>query len=162
VDVTGSVAPEPLHRMLFADEPDHAVSTGQMRTFQVRAADTALPVKLTLVWTDAPGLEGVGGLVNQLYLQLQAPDGGVTDGDVHPMLEVKNNVQQVVVANPVAGAYTIRVRGVSVTQQSPGAAAGASPRQDFALAVSNGLPATTPPDDVAEAAELLGSMAVAH
>jgi subtilisin family serine protease len=162
VDVTGSVAPEPLHRMLFADEPDHAVSTGQMRTFQVRAADTALPLKFTLVWTDAPGLEGVGGLVNQLYLQLQAPDGGVTDGDVHPMLEVKNNVQQVVVANPVAGAYTIRVRGVSVTQQSPGAAAGASPRQDFALAVSNGLPATTPPDDVAEAAELLGSMAVAH
>jgi serine protease AprX len=162
VDVARSVAPEPLHRTLFADEPDHAVSTGQIRTFQVRASDTALPLKITLVWTDAPGLEGVGGLVNQLYLQLQSPDGSVADGDLHSMLEVKNNVQQVVVANPVAGAYTIRVRGVSVTRQSPGAAPGASPRQDFAVAVSNGLPVTTPPDDVAGAVDLLGSMAVAH
>jgi hypothetical protein len=54
------------------------------------------------------------------------------------MLEVKNNVQQVVVAEPVAGDYTVRVRGVSVTRQAPGAAPGAGPRQDFALAVANG------------------------
>jgi serine protease AprX len=162
VDVTRSVAPEPLHSTMFADEPDHAVSTGQMRTFQVRAAEQALPLKITLVWTDAPALAGVGGLVNQLYLQLQAPDGGITDGDLHPMLEVKNNVQQIVVPSPVAGAYTIRVRGVSVTRQSPGAASGAGPRQDFALAISNGVPATTAPDGVAGTADLLGSMAVAH
>jgi hypothetical protein len=49
-----------------------------------------------------------------------------------------------------------------VTRQSPGAASGAGPRQDFALAISNGVPATTAPDGVAGTADLLGSMAVAH
>jgi hypothetical protein len=63
---------------------------------------------------------------------------------------VTNNVQQVTIA-PVAGQYTIRVRGVSVVHQAPGAAPGTNPRQNFALVVSNGFglnvarpPAVTP------------------
>jgi serine protease AprX len=161
VDVTRSVAPEPLHRTVFADEPGHAVSTGEMRTYQVRAVDRALPLKVTLVWTDAPGEEGQGGLVNRLYLQVQAPDGGVTDGDVRPMSAVVNNVQQVLVAEPVDGTYTIRVFGFTVTRQAPGADPGVDPRQDFALAVSNGLPAATP-DDGPDAVDLIGSMPASH
>jgi serine protease AprX len=138
VDVTQALAPEPLRRTLFADEPEHAVSTGQRRSYQVRAVDLTRPVKVTLVWTDAPALPTAGAaLQNKLYLQVQAPGGAVTNGDLHPIDQVKNNVQQVVIADPVAGAYTIRVRGVSVTRQAPGAGPGASPRQDFALVVSN-------------------------
>jgi serine protease AprX len=34
VDVTQSLAPEPLRRTLFADEPEHAVSTGQRRSYR--------------------------------------------------------------------------------------------------------------------------------
>jgi len=138
IDVAQSVAPEPLHRVLFADEPDHAVSTGEIRFFQIEGADPAIPVKVTLAWTDAPALAGVGGLVNGLYLQVQAPDGSVIDGDTTAFPAVTNNVQQVLIAAPVAGTYTIRVRGVSVLQQAPGASSGATARQDFAVAVSNG------------------------
>ena len=45
----------------------------------------------------------LAALQNQLYLRVQAPDGGVTNGDVHPIDQVRNNVQQVVIAAPVAG-----------------------------------------------------------
>jgi hypothetical protein len=145
IDLTRSLAPEPLRRTLFADEPEHAVSAGQERSYQVRAADRARPVKVTLVWTDAPALPGAGAaLQNKLYLRVQAPDGGVTNGDLHPIDQVKNNVQQVVIAAPAAATYTIRVRGVEVTRQAPGAGPGAAPRQDFALAVSNAVSVNAP------------------
>jgi serine protease AprX len=76
-------------------------------------------------------------LQNQLYLQLRHPNGVVEDGDVTAFPTVTNNVQQVTLDVPAAGTYEIRVRGVSVTQQAPGATGGPSPRQDFALVVSN-------------------------
>lgn len=134
IDVTGAIAPEPRRRMLFADEPDHGVSTGQMHLYRVLDVDPAAPLKVTLVWTDAPGSQ----LQNRLYLQVQAPDGAVVDGDVAPFPTVTNNVQQVVIASPRRGEYRVRVRGVTVLAQSPGASPGPNPRQDFAVAVSNG------------------------
>jgi len=135
-----SLSPSPRSRCtaLFADEPDHAVSTGEMRLFQVEGADQAIPLKVTLAWTDAPALAGSGGLVNGLYLQVLAPEGSVIDGDTTAFPAATNNVQQVLVEAPVAGTYTIRVRGVSVLQQAPGASSGATPCQDFAVVVSNG------------------------
>jgi hypothetical protein len=161
IDVTQSLAPEPLRRTLFADEPEHAVSTGQERSYQVRAVDQARPVKVTLVWTDAPALPGAGAaLQNKLYLRVQAPDGGVTNGDLRPIDQVKNNVQQVVIAAPVAGTYTIRVRGVEVTRQAPGVGPGAGPRQDFALAVSNAVGASAQPDGAGPAVDETRSAAL--
>nr|WP_296071135.1 S8 family serine peptidase [uncultured Actinoplanes sp.] len=111
------------------------VTTGQLRRFTVEAAGAGTPLKVTLVWTDAPALEGVGSLVNQLYLQVQAPDGTVLDGDTTAFPIATNNVQQVTIATPVAGTYTVRVRGVSVTERAPGTAAD-RPRQPFALVMS--------------------------
>ena len=100
--------------------------------------DTSRSLKVTLAWTDAPGLQSTAGrLQNQLYLQIRHPNGVVEDGDVSAFPTVTNNVQQVTLDAPAAGTYEIRVRGVSVTQQAPGAAGGPSPRQDFALVVSN-------------------------
>jgi serine protease AprX len=122
---------------LFADEPDHAVQTGQIRVFEARVTDTARSLKVTLAWTDAPSLGGTAGLQNQLYLQVRHPNGVLEDGDVTAFPTTTNNVQQVTVGTPEAGTYEIRVRGVSVTQQAPGATLGPSPRQDFALVVSN-------------------------
>lgn len=159
IDVTQSLTPRPLHQMVFADEPGHGVSTGEMRTYQVQAADPSIPLKTTLAWTDAPGLTGVGGLVNQLYLQVQAPDGSVTDGDVNSFPSATNNVQQIVIAAPAAGTYTIRVRGVSVMQQAPGAATGPNPRQDFAVAVANGTSLTVQSVSITEASGAAGPAA---
>ncbi|GAA1677216.1 hypothetical protein GCM10009830_25160 [Glycomyces endophyticus] len=138
VDVARAVGPE--ERIGFADAPAHAVATGEIRAFRLRAADPGGPLKATLVWTDAPSLEGLGGLVNELYLQLETPFGEVLNWDGNPVTRVTNNVQQITVAAPEAGVYTLRVRGVSVTQHAPGAAPTGGLRQDFALAVANAAP----------------------
>jgi serine protease AprX len=158
VDVTRSLAPEPLHRTLFADEPDHAVSSLEIRTYQVQAADQAIPLKVTLVWTDAPGPVGKGKLQNALYLQMRTPGGDIVDGDERPFDQATNNVQQVVIAAPEPGVYTIRVRGVTVLYQAPGASPGPDPRQDFAVAVSNAVSVTTAPPGDDPVVETTGSM----
>ena len=124
--------------VLFDDEPTHAVESGQMRTFSLQGVAADRPLKVSLTWTDAPSPVGAGTPQNRLYLQVRRPDGVVVDGDVSAFPVVTNNVQQVVIADPAPGTYEIRIRGVSVTTQSPGAALGANPRQDFALVASNG------------------------
>jgi hypothetical protein len=42
------------------------------------------------------------------------------------------------IPTPAAGSYTIRVHGISVIIDSPGAAPAALLRQDFAIALTNG------------------------
>ena len=166
VNVAESITPNAsvaaaLHRTLFADEPQLAVSSGEMRTFQVQAVDPTLPLKVTLVWTDAPAPSGVGGLINTLYLQVVEPGGTVRNGDVAAFPTVNNNVQQVIIPAPLAaGTFEIRVRGVSVVQHAPSVPAGPSPRQDFALAVSNVMGPSLQPVSIAQAIDTTGSMAV--
>jgi hypothetical protein len=101
----------------------------------------------------------MGGLQNTLYLQVVPPAGATIDGDLTAFPVVTNNVQQVVIAAPVAGTYQIRVRGVSITQHSPGASPGPSPRQDFAVAVSNAVGMSLNPVSIAQAIDTTGSMA---
>jgi serine protease AprX len=127
------------HRSRFADTPADAVATGEIRRYRIEPADPALGLKVTLVWTDAPSLEGLGGLVNELYLQLETPSGEVLNWDANPATRVTNNVQQIHVPAPEDGVYTVRVRGVSVTQHAPGAVPSDGLRQDFALAASNAI-----------------------
>lgn len=158
VDLSASLTPGDLQQTLFADEPDLAVESMQIRTFEVQAIDLTRPLKITLVWTDAPSLAGVGGIQNQLYLQVRDPGGAVLDGDVSAFPNVSNNVQRVVIAAPVAGTYEIRVRGVSVTVQAPGASGGANPRQDFALAVANAIGLSVQPVSIAQTIDTTGSM----
>ncbi|MEU5153719.1 S8 family serine peptidase [Glycomyces sp. NPDC021274] len=137
IDVARAVGAAHLSR--FADAPDDAVATGEIRRYRIEAADPDLPLKVTLVWTDAPSLEGLGGLVNELYLQLETPSGEVLNWDAGPATRVTNNVQQLTVIAPEDGVYTVRVRGVSVTQHAPGAAPSDGLSQDFALAASNAV-----------------------
>jgi serine protease AprX len=138
VDVGRSVAPDPHHLTLFADGPTTAVTTGEVKAYQVDHVDPAMPLRVTLVWTDAPSQPGSGGLVNELYLQVRKPDGTVLHGDVHPFPRATNNVQRVVIDTPEAGTYLVRVWGVSVVAAPPSQPRDADPRQPFALAVSNG------------------------
>ena len=146
VHALNTITPGLLGRVAFDDDPANAVETGQIRTFAVEAANLGEPLKVTLCWTDRHSTTA-GGLQNRLYLQIVTPAGAILNGDTTAFPTVTNNVQQVTVGAPVAGTYTIRVRGVSVIHQAPGAAAGMNPRQDFALAASNaiGLNVSAPP-----------------
>lgn len=137
VDVARALGAGP--RVRFADAPADAVATGEIRRYRIEAADPALPLKVTLAWTDAPALEGLGGLVNELYLQLETPSGAVLDWDANGAVRASDNVQQIRVPAPEDGVYTVRVRGVSVTRHAPGAAPSEGLRQDFALAASNAM-----------------------
>jgi uncharacterized protein (TIGR03437 family) len=136
VNAASTIHPGQSERVAFDDDPVNAVETGQVRTFPLQVAHLNEPLKATLCWTDRESTNA-GGLQNRLYLQVVGPGGTVFDGDVTPFPAVTNNVQQVTVATPSAGEYTVRVRGVSVVHQAPGAASGTNPRQDFALVVSN-------------------------
>lgn len=134
VDLTATIRPG----MLFADDPADAVATGETREYQVDGVEPGEPLAVTLVWTDAPSQPGNGSLVNQLYLQVLTPIGTVLDGDLTPFPLATNNVQRITIQAPAGGRYTIRVHGVSVVIDSPGAAPTGNLRQDFALAVANG------------------------
>ena len=136
-DATSTIGPSALGQIAFDDEPANAIESGEVRSYAVQPVVGGEPLRVTLCWSDPPS-PGAGGLQNTLYLQVVAPDGAVIDGDSTPFPTVTNNSQQIEFAAPVPGCYTIRVRGVSVMQQAPGAAAGPNARQDFALVVSNG------------------------
>jgi serine protease AprX len=123
---------------LFDDEQANAVGTGEMRVYECVVRDRTKPFKVTMVWTDAPATVGVGGLTNKLYMQLVAPGGQIRDGDVKPFPNAVNNVQQILVNQPEAGTYRIRVRGVSVVRHAPIVVSPNRPKQNFALVVSNG------------------------
>ena len=142
VDLTRTVNPGPQRTMLFAQEPDDSVATGETRRYRIDGVDQRLPLDVTLAWTDAPSPAGNGGLVNELYLQLETPGGTVLDGDVTPFPTATNNVQRITIAAPAAGTYTVRVRGVSVTVDSPGAIPAGNLRQDFAVTSTNGTALT--------------------
>lgn len=159
VDMVGSLTPGALGQTLFSDDPTLALSSMQTRTFSVQAVDLGQPMKITLVWTDPPSPVGVGGLQNQLCLQLLPPGGGpVVEADVTPFPNPTNNVQRIVVAAPVVGSYEIRIRSASVVTRSAGAGAPAGLVQDFAIAASNVMGLSTNPVTVAAAIDTTGSM----
>jgi serine protease AprX len=137
VDLGPVFEPEVLKNVHFSDEPTLAVQSGQNRVFGAETADSSKPLKVTLVWTDAPSLPGSGGLHNSLYLRVKHPDGRITDGDVTPYPVASNNVQQVTVPSPEPGTYEIVVHGIAIKTNSPVVEQGPDPRQDFALVVSN-------------------------
>lgn len=90
------------------------------------ASNGVRPLKVTLCWTDPPGIVRTGldnpspCLVNDLDLRVVAPDGGTvhmpfvldplfptspaTTGD-----NTRDNVEQILVSCPVAGSYTVQV-----------------------------------------------------
>ncbi|MGS0685624.1 S8 family serine peptidase [Nakamurella sp. GG22] len=153
LDVQQMLTPPGAGQQSFSDDVQLAVATGEIRTMSVTVADPGQPLRITLVWTDRPGK----GLQNRLYLRVVAPGGGAAvDGDVTAFPTVTNNVQRVHIAAPVAGTYTVQVHGLSVPFGIPALAPAL--RQDFALAISNGVGFSPEPVDVVEVVDRSGSM----
>lgn len=142
VDVKAALGLDGAAPVYFSDESALAVETGETRIIELEAVSTEQPLKVTLVWTDAPSLASLGGLQNALYLQVCDPHGVVLAGDVTPYPIATNNVQQVIIPEPAVGTYEVRVRGVSVIAALPGTPSDQAPCQDFALAASNARAAT--------------------
>lgn len=108
----------------FVDE-DRALQTGQEYALTCRASAAAQPARFTLVWTDYPAaLEAAAQLVNDLDLEVTAPNGQVYRGNVFSngwsapggAADRVNNVECVYLPVSLAGAYTVRVRAHNIPQ----------------------------------------------
>lgn len=134
----------------FAIENANGLATGDVATYQVQV-NTGQEFRATLVWADPPALLAAGAsLVNNLDLEVQEGTN-VYKGNVLPSsgstsvsttggtADVLNNVEQVRFTAPVAGTYTIRVKGTNV----PGNGVRYTTRQGYALAVSSAQCAST-------------------
>lgn len=141
VSLPGSLA---IGRQVFTvDQSDLIDATGQVREFVLGVPEPSNPVRVTLVWTDAPGAVNANpALVNNL--DLEVVDGANTYlGNVFSAgmsttggsADALNNIENVYLANP-GGALTVRVRATAI--QGDGVPGNASPLdQDFALVCDN-------------------------
>ncbi len=90
--------------------------------YAVEVLDPAVPLKVTLVWTDYPSTPAAAvHLVNDLDLVLEGPAGtflgNVFTGGVSATggtADRLNNVEQVLLQAPPAGSYTVRVSAFAV------------------------------------------------
>ncbi|MGQ9582826.1 MAG: S8 family serine peptidase [Thermoplasmatota archaeon] len=109
------------------------LATGETRTHHI-TANSSRPLRVALVWSDWPG----AGLVNDLNLEVTAPDGRVYRGNQllngssapSEAADATNTVEAVFLPTPIPGHYVINVTAVSV---------GSGGRQRYALAATGGL-----------------------
>lgn len=135
-----------LEQSLFPSSPiileifdGHRLENNQEREYRFQLQNGTKPLKTTLVWTDFKGEP----LVNDLHLLIRTPDGREHHGNFQgPQLpnqnfDTINNVEQIIIENPIPGIYSIVVRGAGITQSAPGGKG-----QDFALVVRGELVST--------------------
>ncbi len=127
VNLAASIDPGGGREVWFQDVAA-GMETGQEATFARYAGASGEPLRVTLVWTDPPGpIEPEGlylpgltdspppGLVNDLDLVVEGPDGRRFLGNMGDAADRLNNVEAVRVPNPVAGEYRIVVRAHQVS-----------------------------------------------
>jgi hypothetical protein len=90
---------------------------GEVRSHRLSVVAGTRTLKVTLVWTDAPGSPGsVLATVNHLDLELVSPDGArAFCGE-----DKVNNVAMALVTAPAPGEWTIRVAATAVNVGNPG------------------------------------------
>jgi len=104
--------------------------------FQLVMQDTGQPLEVTLAWTDYPSTPAAAtNLVNDLDLRVDGPSGGFTGNDFfqgvsinHGVQDRLNNLEQVLIADPAPGVYSIQISPHAIP---------AGP-QSFALVVTGG------------------------
>ncbi len=135
IDLAGTVLALKDSSFNLADEWA-GVSQGADLTYTFQVTDSKAPFKATLAWTDPadePG--GTQTLVNDLDLIVQTPDGKVYYGNHflgQNTADKTNNVEQVCLASPMPGNYTVRVIGSNISRNTVSGSPIAL--QDFALA----------------------------
>ncbi len=123
----------------------NGLMTGETFTVNVEVYDSNKPLKINLVYTDAPGTPGAPkALVNDLNLVVRDPLGNVFRGNLFDTEGISitpafiaddlNNVEGVFITEPEAGIYEVEVVALSVPQGEP-----ATGRQPFALVASGSV-----------------------
>lgn len=131
---------------LFSDQEHPLTVAGQEHVVRVRPQDTSRPMRVTLVWTDAPGAANAApALINDLDLEVVEREGAerIFKGNVFAdgfsvtggQFDHLNNVECVYVRNP-SGVYEVRViaSALRANARPPFNNVGF---QDFALVIDN-------------------------
>jgi subtilisin-like proprotein convertase family protein len=146
MNLKAAIAPEV--QGVYRDQDRVLATVGEVVEYTVAAANPAEPLRIALVWTDAPAAASVGSgpaLVNDLDLEVVSganawrgnvfANGFSTTGG---SFDNRNNIEQVHVQNPGAGTFTIRVRATALNGDAlSGNGTPGAPRQDFALVCLN-------------------------
>ncbi|MBO9663079.1 S8 family serine peptidase [Dokdonella sp.] len=132
-------------RTRLIDRPNSAgLTTGESDSFTIQNVEAGKELRVSLTWYDPQAaLAAATTLVNNLDLEVTAPDGSVYKGNVFANdqsatggdADAINTVEQVRLTTPVAGAYTIKVSGTAV----PGNGQSDTDAQGYALAVTGGF-----------------------
>ncbi len=150
----------------YLEDQTSILTTGEVDEYEIRYDRTDVPLKISLVWTDAPAGPGTGDgptLVNDLDLEVEAPNGDIYRGNAFPVdaegnstssytspntpampdfdrngdgWDNTNNVENVYI-HPDGlepGVYTVRVRGYGVNDDAVGVGYNS---QDYALVAYN-------------------------
>lgn len=138
---------DPQASVLYFDAPIILDNTGEEWTQTLTAADPSQPLKLMLVWTDAPG-HGLGGSTpawnNDLDLVVEVDDdtylgnnfgsdGWSTTGGA---ADYRNNTEGVFLGPTFSGSVTVRVVAANINSDGV-PESGDSADQDFALVCYN-------------------------
>lgn len=153
------------------------VGQGVTNTHSIIIPADAQNLKITLVWTDLPGIPGTDkALKNDLDLTVGSPDGlihypfvlhtvALADSLKMPAFRASdhlNNIEQIVIEQPAAGAYQVQVAGFFLNNSTqsyslayswenaasfewtfPGKQSTVAAGKDAVLAWNTNLPATT-------------------
>jgi len=161
IHITNSINPGA--STVYHDQDFSLTTAGQTKSYTVTVSNTSKPVRINVVWTDAPGAVYTGTtaapnqpsvLVNNLDLTVtngtstylgnvfasgQSTTGGTADS--------KNNVESVYLPAGASGTWTVTVK--STTLNGKGDPTLASNNQDYALVIQNATESTggdtTPP-----------------
>jgi subtilisin family serine protease len=141
LNIAASINPPNTH---YEDQANLLTETGQFRRYRVTVADSAKPLKITLVWSDAPGTPGAYAWANDLdlvvtgqsdtYLGNVFQSGWSTVGGSR---DYKNNVECVYLPHP-SGVYWVTVTAANIA--ADGVPCNGNPLdQDYALVIRNGI-----------------------
>lgn len=152
---------------IFSDQRHAFTANGQEYLIRVAAVDPALPLRITLVWTDAPGAPGANpALVNDLDLEVtETSSGNVYKGNVFENgfsvtgddFDNLNNIECVYVRIPT-GIYEVRVVAAVLRANALPPYDLNNPWQDFALVIDNAEVPASAPVSVVPVIDRSGSM----
>ena len=134
---------------LLTDQSYVFSNTGQTYNQVASVVSTTRPVRISLVWTDAPGLTTGNAYVNNLDLQVtiggQIYKGNVFSGPnsvTGGSFDARNNVENVFLPAGISGNLAVKVTAANIAGQADPTLA--FNNQDFALVISNAASVNAP------------------
>jgi subtilisin family serine protease len=130
---------------LFSDQRNPFTYSGQEHSIRINTLNSEVPLRITLVWTDAPGVVNANpAIVNDLDLEVtELATGNIYKGNVFSEgfsvtggnFDNLNNIECVYIQNPV-GQYEVRIIAFNVIANAL-PPFDKTPWQDYSLVIDN-------------------------